>query len=315
MLAGALVCVSTNLNAEGWPTRAVHAVVPVSAGSFTDIVARLVCDQLAAQLGRTVVVENRAGAGGTIGTAAVAKAEPDGHTILVFSSAHTVSPSLYSNLPYDTGRDFAAVALLAASPNVLVTSPRRGIKNIQEFVAAAKAAPGSFNFASAGGAGTNTHMSAERFRASAGINAVHVPLKGGPEAITEVMAGRVDFFFGPVGLVLPHIREGNLIALAVNSQKRSSALPDIPTTLEAGFANSDYPIWIGMFAPAKTSRDIVDKLHRETQKALDEPKLRAKLEALAVDPIRMTQAEFDAYVKSEIAMNAALVKTIGIKAN
>ena len=180
----------------------------------------------------------------------------------------------------------------------------------------AGARPGSFTFASAGGVGTNTHMSAERFRASAGIDAVHVPLKGGPEAVTEVMAGRVDFFFGPVGLVLSHVRAGTLAALAVNSpKKRSPALPDVPTTLEAGFAESDYPIWIGMFAPTKTPRAVVDKLNGEIFKAVQSPKVQDKLAAIGTEPMIMKPAEFDAHVKEEIALNATLVKAAGIKAD
>ena len=311
-----LACAMLPAGAQTWPAKPIRAIVPVSAGSFTDIIARLFCDDLATSLGHPIVVENRAGAGGTIGTAAVAKSEPDGYTILIFSSAHTISPSLYRNLPYDTVADFAGVAPLATSPNVLVISPRRGLKTIHEFVAAARARPGSFTFASAGGVGTNTHMSAERFRASAGIDAVHVPLKGGPEAVTEVMAGRVDFFFGPVGLVLSHVRAGTLAALAVNSpKKRSPALPDVPTTLEAGFAESDYPIWIGMFAPTKTPRAVVDKLNGEIFKAVQSPKVQDKLAAIGTEPMIMKPAEFDAHVKEEIALNATLVKAAGIKAD
>ena len=190
--------------------------------------------------------------------------------------------------------------------------PARGFKTVGDFVAAAKAKPGALNFSSVG-VGTATHLSAERFRVSAGVEAVHVPFKGGAEAMTEVIAGRIDFFFGPVGLVLPHVREGKLTALVVNGAKRAAALPDVPTTLEAGFADAEYPIWFGLFLPAKTPRDIVDKLHRETLKALQAPKVRDKLAALGVDPMVMTPTEFDAHVEKEIAVNAALVKAAGIK--
>ena len=190
--------------------------------------------------------------------------------------------------------------------------PAKGLEDSRRLVAAAKAKPGALNFSSVG-VGTATHLSAERFRCSAGVEAVHVPFKGGAEAMTEVIAGRIDFFFGPVGLVLPHIQEGKLAALVVNGAKRSAALPDVPTTLEAGFADAEYPIWFGLFLPAKTPRDIVDKLHRETLKALQAPKVRDKLVALGVDPMVMTPAEFDAHVEKEIAVNAALVKAAGIK--
>ena len=257
-------------------------------------------------------MENRTGAGGTIGSAFVAKADPDGYTILAHGSALTISPSLYSNLGYDPARDFAAVVPFGITPSVLVVSPARGWKTVGDLVAAAKAKPGALNFSSVG-VGTATHLSAERFRVSAGVEAVHVPFKGGAEAMTEVIAGRIDFFFGPVALVLPQIQEGKLTALAVNGAKRSAALPNVPTTLEAGFANAEYPIWLGMFLPAKTPRDIVDKLNRETLKALQEPKVRDKLAALGFDPMVMTPAEFAAHVEKEIAVNAALVKAAGLK--
>ncbi len=298
--------------AQTWPAKPLRVIVPVGAGSTTDIIPRVVFEQLAPQLGQPIVVENRTGAGGTIGTAFVAKADPDGYTILAHGSAHTIAPSLYSNLSYDPAGDFAAVVPLGISPSVLVVSPAKGFKTVGDLVAAAKARPGALNYSSVG-IGTATHLSAERFRSSAGVRAVHIPFKGGAEAMFEVMAGRVDFFFGPVGLVLPHVREGKLTALVVNGNKRSAALPDVPTTLEAGFTNAEYPIWFGLFLPAKTPRDIVDKLNRETLKALQTPKLREKLAALGLDPMVMTPKEFDAHVQKEIALNAALVKAIGIK--
>jgi tripartite-type tricarboxylate transporter receptor subunit TctC len=298
--------------AQTWPAKPLRVIVPVGAGSTTDIIPRVVFEQLSPQLGQPIVVENRTGAGGTIGTAFVAKADPDGYTILAHGSAHTIAPSLYSNLSYDPARDFAAVVPLGISPSVLVVSPAKGFKTVGDLVAAAKARPGALNYSSVG-IGTATHLSAERFRSSAGVEAVHIPFKGGAEAMFEVMAGRVDFFFGPVGLVLPHLREGKLTALVVNGNKRSAALPDVPTTLEAGFTDAEYPIWFGLFLPAKTPREIVDKLHRETLKALQTPKLREKLAALGLDPMVMTPKEFDAHVQKEIALNAALVKAIGIK--
>jgi tripartite-type tricarboxylate transporter receptor subunit TctC len=298
--------------AEAWPTKPLRAIVPVGAGSTTDIVPRVVFEQLAVQLGQSIVVENRTGAAGTIGSAFVAKADPDGYTILAHGSALTISPALYSNLGYDPARDFAAVVPFGITPSVLVVSPLRGWKTVGDLVAAAKAKPGALNFSSVG-VGSATHLSAERFRVSAGVEAVHVPFKGGAEAMTEVIAGRTDFFFGPVALVLPQLQEGKLTALAVNSAKRSTALPNVPTTLEAGFANAEYPLWLGVFLPAKTPREIVDKLNRETLKALQEPKVRDKLAALGFDPMIMTPAEFAAHVENEIAVNAALVRAAGLK--
>ncbi len=298
--------------AQTWPAKSLRVIVPVGAASTTDIVARAVVEQLAAQLGQAIVVENRAGAGTTIGENLVAKADSDGYTLLITSSAHTIAPALYSNLAYDPARDLAAVAPLGVSAGVLVVAPAKGYRTAAEFVAAAKAKPGAMNFSSVG-IGTATHLSAERFRTSAGVAAVHVPFKGGAEAMTEVLAGRVDFFFGPVGLVAPHVREGKLVALAVNSARRSAALPDVPTTQEAGYANAEYPIWFGLFAPANTPRDIVEQLNRETLKALAAPKLRDRMLALGVDPMVMTASAFEAHVQREIAADAELVKATGIK--
>ena len=303
---------AVDAGAQNWPTKTLRAVVPVAAGSSTDIIPRLVFEQLSVQLGGPIVVENRSGAGGTIGTAFVAKSAPDGHTILATGSVHTISQSVYSKLTYEPAHDFAAVVPLGISPNVLVVAPGKGFKTVNDLIAAGKARPGTLNFSSVG-IGTATHLSAERFLLSTGVKAVHIPFKGGAEAMSELMAGRVDFFFGPVGLVLPQVREGKLLALVVNGAKRSAAMPDVPTTLEAGIANAEYPIWFGLFLPAETPRQIVDKLHRETYKALQEPKTRERLAALGVDPMVMTPTEFDAHVQKEIAINAALVKEIGLK--
>jgi tripartite-type tricarboxylate transporter receptor subunit TctC len=188
----------------------------------------------------------------------------------------------------------------------------KGFRTVAELVAAAKAKPGGLNYSSVG-VGSATHLSAERFRASAGIDGGHVPFKGGAEAMLEVMAGRVEFFFGPVGLVLPNVREGKLSALVVNGAKRSAALPDVPTTREAGFIDAEYPIWFGLFLPAKTPREVVEKLHQESVKALQAPKLRDRLAGLGIDPMVMTPKEFDAYVRREIETNAALVRAAGVK--
>jgi tripartite-type tricarboxylate transporter receptor subunit TctC len=314
MLVSALGLTVATFKTEAatWPAKPLRAIVPIAAGSMADIVARVVFEQLSTQLGQAIIVENRPGAGQTIGASVVAKSEPDGYTLLVNSSAHAIAPSLHLNLNYHPARDFAAVIPLGIMPNVLVVPPAKGFKTVGEFVAAAKAKPGAMNYTSAG-VGTATHLSAERFRSSAGIQAVHVPLKGGAEAVTEVMTGRIDFFFGPVGVVAPRVREGKLTALLVNGAKRSSLLPDVPTTLEAGFSNAEYPFWLGVFVPAKTPRDIVDRLHRETLKALQAPKVRDKLAALGIDPMVMTPTEFDAHIEKEIAVNAALVKAIGFQ--
>jgi len=315
MLVSALVLPTAIFKAEAqtWPTKPLRAIVPIAAGSVLDIVPRVVFEQLSTQLGQSIVVENRPGAGGTIGSSYVAKSEPDGYTILVNSSAHTIAPALQPNLTYDPARDFAAVVPLGVSPFVLVVPPARGFKTARDLVAAAKAAPGAFNFSSPG-AGSASHLSAERFRLSAGVHATHVPFKGGVEAMTEVMAGRIDFFFVALGAALPHIRDGKLSALAVNSGDRSAALPDVPAIREAGFSDAEYPFWLGIFLPAKTPRDIVDRLHRETLKALQEPKVKDKLASLGVEPMILTPSAFGAHVEKEIAESATLVRTIGLKA-
>jgi len=300
--------------ADSYPSKPIRAIIPFGAGSATDIIPRIVFDQLASQLGQAIIVENRGGAGGTIGAAAVAKADPDGYTLLVNSSAHTITPAIYPNLTYDVARDFAAVGAIGSVPNVLIISPEKGLKTLPAFVAAAKAKPGAFNFASVG-VGSAVHLSAERFRISAGYEAQHIPFKGGAEALTEVIAGRVEYYFCPIATALPHIRDGKLLGLAVSSPKRASALPDVPTTLEAGFADSDYTFWIGVFAPAKTPKEIVDRLNRELAAAVAAPAVREKLSVLGVELMPMTPAEFDAHVKGEIVRYATFAKAAGLKPN
>ena len=298
--------------AQSWPARPIRAMIPFSAGSSLDIVGRIVLDPLSSQLGQTIVVENRGGAGGTIGTAAVAKADPDGYTLLINASAHSAAPAAYPNIAYDPARDFSAVIPFGTVPNVTLVAPAKGIKTIQELVAAAKS--GSLSYASAG-VGSATHWAAERLRVSAGFQGVHVPFRGGPEALTEVMTGRVDFTCMGMSAALPFIRDGKLIPLAVSSAKRSSALPAVPTTLESGLADSDYNYWMGLFVPAKTPREIVERLYQETQKALRLPAVVEKFGPQGIEPMPMTPAEFDALIKKEIAINVALVKAAGLKFN
>lgn len=298
--------------AQTWPVKPIKAIVPIAPGSVIDTAPRVVFEQLAMQLGQSIVVENRPGAGQTMGAGAVARSEPDGYTLLVNSSAHAIGALLYANLGYHAARDFAAVVPLGVTPFVLVVQPDRGFKTVRDLVAAANAKPGAFNFASPG-VGSASHLSAERFRLSAGIAAVHVPFKGGAEMMIEVIVGRIDFAFLALGAALPLIRDGKLAALAVNSAARSSVLPDVPTLRQAGFTEAEYPMWFGIFLPARAPRYIVDKLRNETLAALQEPKVKARLAAMGVDPMVTTSAEFDALVEKEIAINAALVNAIGLK--
>jgi tripartite-type tricarboxylate transporter receptor subunit TctC len=304
---------SAQASAPAWPTKPIRIIVPLTPGSASDVMARIVADQLAAQLGQPIIVENRPGAGNTIGMSAVAKAEPDGYTILVNSSTHTVTPATRSNLGFEM-TDLAAVIPLGNMPVVMIFNPSKGYKKVGDFVAYAKANPGKINYTSAG-AGNSSHLNGERFRLAAGIEAVHLPFKGAPEATTEVIAGRADFYFSPLVNALSLIKEGTVQALSVSGSARASALPDVPTTVEAGYPNSEYNFWVGMFAPAKTPADIRTRLYTESAKALQSPATRDRLAGLGADPMPLNSAQFEALVKTEIETNTQLVKAAGIKVN
>jgi tripartite-type tricarboxylate transporter receptor subunit TctC len=297
---------------QAWPSKPIRIIVPFAAGAATDTVARVVAERMSKQLGQPIVVENRPGGGGTIGSAAVAQAEPDGHTLLVHSNSHTVTPATFRNLSYDPQKDFVGVLPLASVPMVMVTSPQKGYKSLQDLVRDAKARPGSMNYASAGPGGA-THLGAERLRQSAGFEAVHIPTKGTGEALTEVMAGRVDFYFSPIGFAVPHIKTGKLQALAVSSSRRFSALPDVQTTVQAGYPNSEYDVWIGMFAPAKTPAAIVQRLNEEATRAIQSPELKERFGALVMDEMPMSVDAFNRFLTQEFRMNAELVKAAGIQ--
>jgi tripartite-type tricarboxylate transporter receptor subunit TctC len=298
--------------AQQWPARPIRAIVPFSPGSTIDVVGRIVLEPLAAALGQNIVIENRGGAGGSIGAALVARAEPDGHTILIHASAHSAAPAAYPNAPYHAGRDFAGVALFGSVPNVTVISPAKGIKTLPQLMEAARKS--TMTFASAG-IGSATHWAAERLLLSAKVKAVHVPFKGGPEALTDVATGRVDFMSIGVSSGLPFIKSGRLIPLAVSTTKRSAALPDVPTTIESGFPDSDYTFWLGMLAPAKTPRAIVDRLHAEMQKVLQQPAVIEKFRPQGIEPMPLKPREIDAMIAQEIENNLAIVKAAGLKFN
>jgi len=305
-LAGA-----TGASAQAWPTRTITAIVPFAAGNAIDGVGRIVMEELSKQLGQPVVIENRPGAGRTLGAAAVARAAPDGHTILLYSSSFSISHAIHANLPYDTLKDFIPVVPFGLQPTVLVTAPSKGFKTLGELVAAAKAKPGAMSFASAG-IGAASHMAAERFRVSAGFEALHIPFRGPTDALTAAMRGEVDFYFLPVAPALPLIKEGKLTALAVSTAKRASALPDVPTTTEAGLKDSAYDFWVGIFVPAKTPPEIVARLHDETQKALDVPSVQERYAKLGVEPLRLTQEEFVKYFHNDVEDTVKLVKAAKI---
>jgi len=297
--------------AQDWPSRTINVIVPLGAGSASDILARIVMEQVGKQLGQSVVVENRPGAGGSIGANMVAKAAPDGYTILVYgalASAH----ALHEKLPYDSVNDLIPVASLGQQILVIISAPSKGYKTLGDLVAAAKAKPGALNYSSAG-IGSASHMGAERLRASAGFEAQHIPFKGAAEAVTDVVAGRSDFSVQLPSTTLPLLNDGKLVALAVSAPQRSSMFPNVPTTIEAGLPpNSVYPFYSGVYVPANTPQPIVAKLYAEITKALQSSDVKARLAPLGVEPMPMTQAEFAQFTKDDIAGNVALVKAAKI---
>jgi tripartite-type tricarboxylate transporter receptor subunit TctC len=298
--------------AQAWPTKPVKFIVPFTAGSATDILARTAGQKLQELWGQTVVVENRGGAGGSIGAAVVAKSPPDGYTLLVNSAAQAYNVSIYPSLTYDTLKDFINIGALGGQPNVLVVAPSTGYKSVAELIAAAKQKPGTLNYASAG-TGSGTHLNAEKFRIAAGIDAVHVPYKGTPEALTDTMGGRTTYFFSPVSAALPLVKDGKLVALASSMSKRSSVLPNVPTVAESGLPGFSYNLWVGMFAPAGTPPDIVDKLARDLAKVMQLPDVKERMANLGSEPMPMTQPEFDRFVRDEIADAAKVIKAADIK--
>jgi tripartite-type tricarboxylate transporter receptor subunit TctC len=307
----AVLPLSAAAQTANYPDKPVRVVVPFTAGSTTDVIARAITDKLSASMKQQFIVENRGGAGGVIGASTVAHAAPDGYTILIHSSSHTVSPSTYAKLPYDTLKDFAGVTPIATLPNALVVSPSKNLRSLKDLLDQAKAKPGALNYASAG-MGSATHLNAEKFRTQAKIDATHIPFKGSPEAVTEVMSGRIDYYFSPLAPVMSHIKDGKLVALAVGSPKRSNALPDIPTTTEAGVPDSEFNFWIGMMVPAKTPREIVNKLQAEVKKALASDDVKERFTKLGAEAFVLAPDQFDRYIKDEIEVNAKVVKAAGI---
>jgi tripartite-type tricarboxylate transporter receptor subunit TctC len=302
----------TPAHAQPYPNKTIKFIVPFTAGSGTDIVARAVAETMSKNMGQPIIVENKPGAGGTIAASGVAKAEPDGYSILIHSSGHAVNPAIYPNLNYDTLKDLSGVTPLAALANVMVVPPAKGWKTVGDVVAAAKAAPGKMNYASAG-SGSATHINAEKFRIQAGLDAVHIPFKGTPEAITEIIGGRLDWFFAPIVSALPMIKEGRLQALAVSTPKRASSLPNVPTTIEAGVAASDYIFWVGMIVSSKTPRDIVKRLNDEAIKALNTPEVKERLAKAGAETFSQTPEQFDAFIKAEVESIQKIATSANLK--
>ena len=313
LLSALLAIASWAAIAQAFPSRPIRIIVPFTPGSATDTMARPIADKLSSALGQQVLVENRPGAGGTIGIAALAKSPADGYTVAVVSTGHVVNPVLYAGLPYDTIRDFNGVSPLASLPSVLVVSPTLGARSVQELVAMAKSRPGQFNYATAG-IGSGAHISAEKFRMATGIEAVHVPLKGSPESLTETMGGRTHFTWTPISTAVGQIRGGQLLALAVSTPKRSPAFPEVPTIAEAGFPRGEFNFWVGMLAPAGTPKDVLARLNGEIQRALQAPDMSERLAKLGAEPMAMSAEQFDSFIRDEYAVLGEVMRASGVKA-
>jgi len=305
------VCFGTAALAAEYPTKPVKVIVPYTEGSATDVFGRMISEKLSALWGQPVVVENIPGAGG-VGTAAAAKASPDGYTLLVHSGSFAVYPVLYEKLPFDITKDFVNVAPISRQPLALVVGQSSGITKVSDLVAAAKEKPGQMKYGSAG-AGTSTHLVAEKFKKAAGIDVVHVPYKGGPEATADTIAGKVAFWCPPVAIALKGVKEGKLVALGVSGTKRSSVLPDVPTLIESGYAGLDDSGWWGVWAPAGIPPAVADKLSKDVARAVSAPDVLDKLAKAGAEPLRMTPAEFTNFIRGETESAERIIKAAGIK--
>jgi len=298
--------------AQGYPNKPVRVVVAFTPGSSTDIIGRAVAAKLQEMWGQPVVVENRAGAGGTVGSEFVLRTDADGYTLLANSSAHAANPGLYKDMRYDTMKDFVNLALLGGGPNVLMASPETGWKNLGDFVKAAKAAPGKLNFASAG-MGSGTHFNLEKLKIATGVDVQHVPYKGTPEAIGDTIANRTCCYWAPLNAALPHVTGGKAVALAISSAQRSPLLPNLPTVAEQGYAGFDYTLWVGLWGPAKMPADIAAKINKDVNAALASPDLRERLTKLGTVPGNLTIPQFTDFVRKEIEDTAKILAAAGIK--
>lgn len=295
----------------GFPGRPIRIVVPFTPGGQPDIFSRMIAQKATEGLGQNVIVDNRPGAGGMLGSRIVAEAEPDGYTLLSVSAAHAIGPSV-RKLPYDTRRDFAGITMTYNAAYLLVVPPALGVKTVQELIALAKSRPGQLNLASAG-AGSGTHFAGLMFKHAADIDIVHVPFRGIPEATNDIIANRVQVFMAPLASSVPLVREGRLRALGVSSPQRVSVLAEVPTIAEAGLPRFRVDSWGAMFAPAKTPRAIIDKLNREVRRALALPDIATRMRDLGAEPVPTTPAELDKFIVDELATIAKLAQLAGIK--
>lgn len=316
LAASLLAAAAQHAQAEDtkYPARPIKIVVPFSAGALTDTLARLYADQLARRLGQPVIVENRPGSGGISAMMAMLNAPPDGYTLQMVSSAHTVNPTLFGRLPYDTLKDVSGVALVASSPTVVVVNPKLNVKTLPQFIAMAKTKPNSLNYGSAG-IGSSTHLVAEYLRKEAGIQMANVPYKGVQEAVSEVVAGRIDVAFPPVALALAQVKAGTLVAIAQTGAQRSPMLPDVPTAQEAGLKGFDYSIWYALLAPSKTPKPVLQRLAEEVKEISAMPEIREKLALQGVVPQDLYLDDFDRFIRADVVKQGALVKLSGARAD
>jgi len=298
--------------AQAYPNKPVHVIISFTPGSSTDIVGRIVMQKVSEMWGQPVVPENRAGAGGSIGSNAVAKAVPDGYTLLINSNAHSANPAIYAKLQYDTTKDFVDIVPLAIQPNVLVVNSGSPYKTLMDLVNAAKAKPGSINWGHAG-IGSGTHLNTEKFVFAAKIDVTQIPFKGTPEVIQAMLSGSVDCYWAPISAAIPHIKGGRVRPLAVSTAKRNNQLPDVPTTGEAGVQGADAPLWFGIWAPAGTPANIVAKINADTRKALADPGVRERLVNLGSETMDMSPEEFAKLVRSEMDDYARVLKAANFK--
>lgn len=298
----------------GFPSRPIRIVVGFTPGGVPDVTARLIAHKLAESWKQQVVVDNRVGAGGTIAAKIVAHANPDGYTLLSVSNAHAVAPAIFPKLPYDTIKDFAGITMTASGPALLLVAPALNVKSAKDLIALAKAKPGQLNFSSAG-VGSGTHFGAELFKSMAGIDVVHVPFKGIPEAITETISGRAHFFLSPLASAINLVKEGKVPAVGVTSTQRVSQLPDVPTVAESGLPGYRWDFWYGLLAPAKTPRTVIARLNREITGILNQPDVRARWIALGAEPAPTTPEHFDTLIAADIAALTRLARAGNIKAD
>jgi tripartite-type tricarboxylate transporter receptor subunit TctC len=298
LLAAASVLLPAAAQAQDYPSKAIRIIVPFTPGSATDVMGRIVGERLNAAWGQPVIVDNKPGAGGSIGIRETARSEPDGYTMVVVSSGHAVNHVLYKDLGYDTLKDFASVAMLGSLPSVLIVPPTLPVNSVKELVAMLKANPGKYNYATAG-VGSGAHVSLAKFNVATGVKAVHVPLKGTPPILAETMAGRVEYAMVPAVSGMGPVRDGKVKPLAVTTATRVSALPNVPTLGEAGFPEGESTFWLALLAPAKTPRAIVDKVNAEVQRALGAADVKERLAKLGTEPLAMTPAQSDAFIARE----------------